>query len=157
MEWLNGIAPTLIGLIGAGIGWFLKSKLEAKKQAEEALRDERAKIYIDILMPFAQLFTNLSQKSQQESLKQITSFEYRKKSFQLLLIGSDDVTKAWNSMWDTVYKAERGEIDNKNILLAFGEVLLAIRKGLGNTDTSMNNRDMLRWLVKDIDSIDKKV
>jgi plastocyanin domain-containing protein len=53
MQWLNSIAPTLIGLIGASIGWFLKSKFEAKKQAEEALRDERAKIYVDILMPFA--------------------------------------------------------------------------------------------------------
>ena len=153
MEWLNSIAPALIMLIGGGIGWFLKSKLEAKRKAEEALRDERAKIYVDILIPFAQLFTDLSQKSRQTALKQMTSIEYRKKSFQLMLIGSDHVTHAWNRMWDRIFEVERDEDDPRNILLFFGDVLLEIRKGLGNTDTSLNNKDMLRWLVKDIDTI----
>ena len=154
MEWLNNIGPTLVGLLGGTIGWFLKSKLEAKRRAEEALRDERAKTYTDILMPFAQLFTDLSQKSQQAALKQLTSLDYRKKSFQLVLVGSDDVVKAWNRMWNMIYKSEQADVDHKQILLGFGEVLLAIRKGIGNSDTSMSPKDMLRWLIKDVDSIE---
>jgi hypothetical protein len=55
-------------------------------------------------------------------------------------------------MWDTVYKVESGE-DPRKILLSFGDVLLAIRRGLGNTNTLMKNKDMLRWLIKDIDSL----
>jgi hypothetical protein len=156
MDWLNNIAPTLIGLIGAGIGWFLKSKFEAKKQAEEALRNERAKIYIDILMPFVELFSDLSHENQQATLKKIISLEYRKKSFQLMLAGSDEVVKAWNNMWSTVYGAEKGQKEPINILLGFSDVLLAIRKSLGNIQTSLDNRDMLRWLIKDIDTFDKK-
>ncbi len=152
MQWLNSIVPTLIGLIGAAIGWFLKSKFEAKKRAEEALRDERATIYVDILIPFAQLFTDLSAKNQQDTLKQIVSLDYRKKSFRLILVGADDVIQAWNHMWDTVYKVESGE-DPRKILLSFGDVLLAIRRGLGNTNTLMKSKDMLRWLIKDIDSL----
>jgi hypothetical protein len=153
MEWLNNIAPTIIGLLGGAIGWFLKSKVEAKRRAEEALREEQAKTYTDILMPFAQLFTDLSPKSQQSALKLITSLDYRKKSFQLVLVGSDEVVRAWNKMWDTIYSVEKNELDSKQILLRFGEVLLAIRKGLGNDGTRMSSKDMLRWLIKDVDSL----
>ncbi len=155
--WLSKIAPALIGVIGAVIGWFLKSKLEAKRRVEESLRDEAAKVYLEILMPFAVLFTDLSPKSQKETLKKITSKEYREKSFKLILVGSDDVVRSWNEMWNIIYKTERGESESNNILLAFGNVLLSIRKSLGNTKTTMNSKDMLRWLIKDIDTFDANV
>lgn len=154
MEWLNKIAPALIAVVGGIIGWFLKSRLEAKRRIEESLRDEAAKVYLDILMPFAVLYTDLSEKSQKETLKKIKSREYREKSFKLVLVGSDEVVNAWNEMWNTIYKSERGEAESKEILFAFGDVLLAIRKSLGNTTTAMTNRGMLRWLIKDIDTFD---
>ena len=154
MEWLNNITPTLVLLIGGGVGWFVKSKLEAKRRAEEALRDDRARTYTEILMPFAQLFTDLSSKSQEKALKELKSLDYRKRSFQLVLVGSDEVINAWNRMWDITYKAERGESDSKKIILGFGDVLLSIRKGLGNSGTKMKRKDMLRWLIKDIDSLE---
>jgi hypothetical protein len=31
MEWIDKISPALIGVIGGIIGWFLKSRLEAKR------------------------------------------------------------------------------------------------------------------------------
>ena len=155
--WLSKIAPAFIGVIGAVIGWFLKSKLEAKRRVEKSLRDEAAKVYLEILMPFAVLFTDLSPKSQQETLKKMKSKEYREKSFKLILVGSDEVVLSWNEMWNIIYKTERGESESNNILLAFGNVLLSIRKSLGNTNTTMNNKDMLRWLIKDIDILDANV
>ena len=60
-------------------------------------------------------------------------------------------------MWNVIYKTERGESESNNILIAFGNVLLSIRRSLGNTNTTMNSRDMLRWLIKDIDTFDAKV
>ncbi len=54
--------------------------------------------------------------------------------------------------WDTVYKVESGE-DPRKIPLSFGGVSIAIRRGLGNTNTLMRNKDMLRWLIKDIDTL----
>ena len=83
MEIISKIAPAIIGVIGGIIGWFLKSRLEAKRRVEESLRDEAAKIYLDILMPFAILYTDLSEKSQKETLKKITSTGYIKEESTL--------------------------------------------------------------------------
>ncbi len=150
---LAKIIPTLLTIVGGAIGWFLKSRLEAKRRAEDALRDQRGKTYVDILMPFAKLFSDLSPKSQQAALRQLTSADYRKLAFQLVLIGSDEVVNAWNEMWNKVYQAEKGTCKNTDVILAFGDVLLAIRRGLGNDTTRLSNKDILRWLIKDADSL----
>ena len=150
---LEKAVPVVLTLIGGGVGWFLKSRLEARRHAEEALRDQRGKTYVEILMPFARLFSDLSLRSQQAALKQITSPEYRRLAFQLVLVGSDEVVGAWNSMWNAVYVAEKGEGKSTDMLLAFGDVLLAIRRGLGNDTTGLKSREMLKWMIKDIDQV----
>lgn len=75
----------------------------------------------------------------------------------MVLVGSDEVVSSWNSMWSTIYAAERGEVQSTEILLEFGNVLLAIRRSLGNSSTSMSNRDLLKWLIKDIDTVGANV
>ncbi|MFY0663894.1 MAG: hypothetical protein JXQ97_04670 [Natronospirillum sp.] len=157
MDWLSNLAPVLLTLIGGGAGWLLKSKLEAKRRVEESLQEEAAQIYLEILLPFATLFSDLSPKSQAETLKKIKSREYRAKSFKLVLVGSDEVVSSWNSMWSTIYRAELGEGQSTDILIEFGNVLLAIRRSLGNSSTAMTNKDLLKWLIKDIDTVKSDV
>ncbi|TRW48069.1 hypothetical protein FM042_10440 [Aliidiomarina halalkaliphila] len=157
MDWLINVVPVLLTLIGGGAGWLLKSKLETKRRIEESLQEEAAQIYLGILLPFATLFSDLSLKSQAETLKKIKSCEYREKSFKLVLVGSDEVVSSWNSMWSTIYAAERREGKSTDILVAFGNVLLAIRRSLGNSATSMSNKDLLKWLIKDIDMVKSNV
>jgi hypothetical protein len=154
MDWLQNLAPTLVGLLGASIGWFLKSRLEAKRRDQEALRDERAKIYVDILMPFIRIFTDLSKSRQQESLKEVKSLDYRKLAFRLALIGDDEVVRAWNGLWNSLYRMETENTASPTaLLLSLGDVLLAIRRGLGIKNTRLSNKDMLRWIIKDIDTL----
>ena len=153
MDWLSNIMPVVLTLIGGGAGWLLKSKLEAKRRVEESLQEEAAQIYLEILLPFATLFSDLSPKSQTDTLRKITSREYREKSFKLVLVGSDEVVSSWNRMWSTIYLRELGECEGADILLEFGNVLLAIRRSLGNGSTLMSNKDLLKWLVKDIDTL----
>ena len=38
-------------------------------------------------------------------------------------------------------------------LRLWGRLLLEIRKDVGNKDTELNELDMLRWLIKDIDKL----
>lgn len=148
------LAPTLVGLLGAAIGWFLKSRLEARRRDQEALRDDRAKIYVDILMPFIRIFTDLSQSRQQEALEEVKSLEYRKLAFRLALVGDDEVIRAWNGLWGTLHSLEsNNSTSSAALLLDLGEVLLAIRRGLGIKNTTLSNKDMLRWMIKDIDTL----
>lgn len=157
MDWLNNLVPVVLTLIGGGAGWLLKSKLEAKRRVEESLQEEAAQVYLEILLPFATLFSDLSPKSQAATLKKIMSREYREKSFKLVLVGSDEVVSSWNSMWSVVYGNESGEGQSTDILIEFGNVLLAIRRSLGNGSTSMTNKDLLKWLIKDIDTVKSDV
>lgn len=152
MDLVEKLLMALLPLIGGSVGWYLKSKIENHNKREDILRAERAVIYMDILTPFAQLFTDLSKKSQTNALEKLKSLEYRKLAFQLTLLASDDVLNSWNKMWNTIYDIEKGIGKNTDILLSFGDVLLALRKEVG-TKTKLNNKDMLYWLIKDIKEI----
>lgn len=56
MEWLKYIGPPLLMVLGGIITWFIKSKSEELKAVEDLLREERRKIYGEILEPYIQLF-----------------------------------------------------------------------------------------------------
>jgi len=149
MDLLPTLTPTLLGLLCGAIGWFLKSRFEARRRDQEALRDERAKIYVDILTPFIRILTDLSESRKKEALEEVTSLDYRKLAFRLVLVGDDNVVSEWNDFWGSLF----GEPDPEALILAFGDVLLAIRRGLGIQNTALSNKDMLRWMIKDIDTL----
>ena len=41
-----------------------------------------------------------------------------------------------------------------NYMLLWGRLLLEIRKDVGNKHTKLNELDMLRWLITDIDKLE---
>ena len=154
MTFIQSILPTLLALAGGAIGWYFRSKWEASQRQQEKLRDERAATYMDILEPFIRLFSDLSPQGQKKTLALIKSLESRKSSFRLVLVGEDNVVQAWNQMWKTVYQIENQEGQDNTILLKrFGRVLLEIRKSIGSTDTKLEEKDMLQWMIKDIERL----
>jgi hypothetical protein len=49
MDWLQALGPSFLIVIGGIISWFLKSRIEELRAIEEKLREERRKIYGQIL------------------------------------------------------------------------------------------------------------
>lgn len=154
MTFIQSILPTLLAMAGGAIGWYFRSKWEASQRQQEKLRDERAATYMDILEPFIRLFSDLSPQGQKKTLALLKSLESRKSSFRLVLVGEDNVVQAWNQMWKTVYQLENQEGQENTILLKrFGKVLLEIRKSIGSADTQLEEKDMLQWMIKDIERL----
>lgn len=154
MTFIQSVLPTILAMAGGAIGWYFRSKWEASQRQQEKLRDERAATYMDILEPFIRLFSDLSPQGQKKTLELLKSLESRKSSFRLVLVGEDNVVKAWNEMWKTVYQLDNQEGgDNTVLLKRFGAVLLEIRKSIGSTDTALEQKDMLAWLIKDIENL----
>ncbi|MCK5175996.1 MAG: hypothetical protein KAR47_21555 [Planctomycetes bacterium] len=152
MNLLNALVPSLLMIVGGIITWLLKSRVEELRAAEENLRETRTKAYWDILEPYFLLFSDTSKKNMEIVLEKITSPQYRKASFRLCLLGSDDVVQAYNTMWQHTYKAEQtGNQDSKELIRLWGALLIEIRKSLGNKKTKLKEVDMLRGLIKDID------
>ena len=152
MDWLQGFGPTLLMVLGGIIAWFIKSNSEEFHAIEEKLRKERRNIYVQILDPYIRLFADIKVKGPNEALKRITSYNYRKTAFELNLFGSDEVVRAYNNLMKHAYEAETTGIqDPKEMMRLWGKLLLEIRKSLGNKKTKLDEFDMLRTTVKDID------
>lgn len=171
----------LIGI--SGIGWYFKSRMEESwkteaelrrraEKLEEAIRDDRLQVYNEILKPFIVLFTKEEALSankalrgktkEQYALEIMQSLEYRQAAFKLSLFADDDVVMAYNNLMQFSYKMggksvlmedNEPEAIGRRLLEAFGDLLLAIRRSVGNEASSLSNLDMMTWLVTDIDRL----
>lgn len=154
MKWLEIAVTPLLMALGGLIVWFVKSKIEELRAIEEKLRLERRKIYGDLLDPYIHLYADLKGEGSKKALKKIMSYDYRKTAFNLSLVGSDEVVRAYNNLMQHTYAAEKkGEQDPNTMMRLWGKLLLEIRKSLGNKKTNLDGIDMLRWLIKDIDEL----
>jgi hypothetical protein len=100
------------------------------------------------------LFADLKGQGPIQVIKKITSYEYRKTAFDLNLFGSDEVVRAYNALMKHTYEAEAtGKQDPKEMMRLWGRLLLEIRRSLGNKKTKLNEFDMLRAMIKDIDNL----
>jgi len=156
MDWLQILGPSLLMVLGGIITWAIKSKIEELRAIEEKLREERRDIYAQILDPYIRLFADLKGKGPDQALKNITSYEYRKTAFDLNLFGSDEVVRAYNNLMQHMYKAEvTGNQNPKELMCLWGKFLLEIRKSLGNKKTKLDELDMLKAMIKDIDELER--
>lgn len=154
MLWLQTVGPPLLMIIGGIITWLIKSKIEELRAVEETLLEDRRKVYSQIIDPYVRLFADLKGQGAAQAIKKITSYEYRKTGFELNLFGSDEVILAYNALMKHAYKAEStGKQDTKEMMRLWGNLLLEIRKSVGNKKTKLNERDMLSAMIKDIDNL----
>jgi len=153
INFLNIIIGPSLMIIGGIVTWIIKSKIEELQAIEKSLLDERRKIYYDLLSPYIEIFAIEGNK--EKAMKDMLSTEYRKTSFNLNLIGSDSVVNAYNEMMQYTFKTEKLEnTDPKQLMILLANFLLEIRKSLGNKKTTLNNIDMLKSMIKDIDKIE---
>jgi len=143
-------------LLGGIVSWVIKARSEDLRAIEEKLRSERRQIYKELLEPYIRLFSDLKGKGAQESIKQINSFDYKKTSFELSLLGSDGVIKAYNDLMQYAIHTEfKSGQQTKELMRRWGVLLLEIRKSLGNKRTKLDELAMMRGTIKDIDEIQR--
>lgn len=143
-------SPILLG-IGGLISWLLKTRKEELQAIEERALEKRIATYNQILHPLIVLLTNnVDQKIKDKSVAEIGSIEYRKAAFNLITFGSDQMVKSYNAMMQSFYKGE-AETNPKATLEKFSNFILSIRKDVNNKNTKLNNWDMLKFMITDID------
>ena len=65
-------------------------------------------------------------------------------------MGDDNVVKAWNELLQYMYKNPESS-ETKSLLRLMGRVVLEIRRSLGNKNTQLDEMDMFRWYIKDLE------
>ena len=161
MNWLQNILAPLVLLVVAGVGsvvgWFIRSWKEESRVMQQKLNEERRKTYSEILGPYIRIFTDFKDKGPNQAIEEIKSYDYRKTAFDLALFGSDNVVRAYNAFLQYGYKGEANENMEQRVemyMRLWGKLLLEIRKDVGNKKTCLNEFDMLRWLITDIDKLE---
>jgi len=165
MDWSKDIFPSLILLLVAGIGtvagWFIRSKFEESHIIRQKLNDERRKTYGDILLPLISIVANINHKENpskavEEIMKDLNKLQ--KDRLDLVLFGSDNVVLAHNAFCAYSYQVNTTETQEERgiqYMRLLGKLLLEIRRDVGNKDTKLDEIEMLRWLIKDIDKLEK--
>lgn len=174
------ITPFLLIMLG-GLGWVIKNKFqttqakEASKDArirelEDKLREDRIKIYNAILEPFFLFFTSEQAFSKDPKFKnknkddlaaaKMLSVEYREVGFKLSLIANDSVVRAYNKLMQYFYHNEKDErpIDDKvcDWIALIGDLLLEIRKSMGNESSNLDRWEMIEWFMTDAHKMKSK-
>lgn len=109
-----------------------------------------------ILNPYISLFANAANETgQKKAIKEIASSNYRQSHFEFNLIGSDKAVKAMNQMVQHSRELESGDtsLDQEILIRDWGNILVAIRKDLGNRRSRLKEKDMLIAYIKDINKI----
>lgn len=161
---IGSLATPILVLLLTAVGWKYRQSMERKIKIEEKLRDDRIEIYNKILEPFVILLMsdaawtsepkNKNRDKNTIATSQMLSLDYRKASFKLSLIGSDEVVVSFNDLFQYFYNhAEEGQTYSKSnlkeMMVLLGTFLLKIRKSMGNESTKLDNWAMLEWFMTD--------
>jgi len=161
---IGSVATPILVLILTAVGWKYRQSIERRIKLEEKLREDRIDIYNAILEPFIILLMsdaawqsdkkNKNKDKNQIAIDQMLSLDYRKVSFKLSLIGSDDVVRSFNNLMQYFYNQsgnrqnpEAGKL--REMMSLLGTFLLEIRKSMGNEATKIDNWGMLEWFLTD--------
>jgi len=141
-------------LIGAGIGYLIKSNIEKKKELTNELTKQRREMYQQYVNLVIYIFANtkLSKNtSNNNNLKSL--FEFYKK---YVLFASPNVIQAFSDYFQSLYNPDEAQ-DYKKSLSLITKIMLEMRKdlGLNNSGLGINGEVLMRALITDFDKIYK--
>ena len=167
------VTPFLLLGLG-GLGWLIKSKIQKSqakvdskdsriRELEDKLREDRIKTYNAILEPFFLLFTSeeafakdpkFKNKNKNDlAIARMLSVEYREVAFKLSLLANDSVVRAYNKLMQHFYHTDKDSrpIEDKvcDWIALMGDLLLEIRKSMGNESSSLDRWEMVEWFMTD--------
>ncbi len=156
MDWGDIIVPAVTLLIGAFTTWLVQKNLQEKRDIERRLAEKRHELYMGILDYYIRAITGTDDA--QKLRETAFSYEYKKKGFELVLIGDDRVIKAYNELLDySTALEEDDKSDNEyEILKLFARLLREIRKSLGYKHTTLTDVDIIRPFIKDAEKLREK-
>ncbi len=168
-EWLTPLLVVILGGVFSAVGWRYRQSFERRWKAaeqrwkeEERLHPDRIEVYNEALEPYIVLLMSESewaaaQDSRPEyggmsrdeaALARVFSLAHRRNSFKLMLMGSDEVIRAYNDLMlfhSRPRDARMTEAEWEEGLKLFGRLVLAIRRSVGNEATKLDAWDMLYW------------
>jgi len=157
----------LIGLLGVTFQIIASKQSDAERRLHEININHRNTIsqikmrgynakresYDKLLKPFTSTITAISKEENIDFKKAVANII--EAGIEIHLLGSDETCKLWDDWRALSFKAEKDEELNDKIglisMAIYPKLVLSIRRDLGYPNTELNEIDILRSFIKDID------
>lgn len=141
-------------LLGAGIGYLIKSNIEKKKELTNEITKERRAIYQQYVNLMIGIFANTKANKKNNPDKMLSDlYEFYKK---YVLYASPKVIISFSDYFQFMYhQNENEETDSRQHLLYMTKIMAEMRNDLGlkNKDLGKNGQKLMRALIKDYDIV----
>jgi hypothetical protein len=140
---VGAVATAALGV--AGVVW--QQRQSEKARLREAHRDRMTPVYHELLK---HVWRQAGQESQGPS-EEVAEFMRDLKARQLILGAPKEMIQAFNC-WERNAKAAQEAGDNIALVIAWEELLRAMRRDLGHDDSGLPERELLRVFIDDLDA-----
>jgi len=140
------IIPIILTAIIGGIGWLLKDEKERRREIEKQLSEKKYNVYIRIIELFFSVVNGVRMKKDLPTDDLVNTL--MKIMEELLVYGSDSVVKKF-SYW----KRHAGENDGIGAIVVFAEIILEIRKDMGQPESKVDIDDLLGMFITDYETL----
>lgn len=158
MAWIESVKDVsaiaspflLLGL--AGLGALYKMERDRRRDVEARLNENKAKIYAAFIESYSGLF--FKKTGGEKTVAEIEAVVHSTNDFarQALLYASDDVVRRFHKMYRlqlTPFEASEGPKAVRERIRAFADVVRAIRKELGHSNSTLDTDLVGGLLVTD--------
>ena len=147
---LTTIAPILVVLLSgivAALSYLYRHERERREEVERQLSEHKYTTYMALMNTYTDVIK--AAKAGKPLRPDDLTERMQELSKDLIIYGSDDVVKAFQKWVDT---GRKGGISIKQ----FGELVVAIRRDMGNKKTKITYEEVLRQFINDYDDAKAK-
>lgn len=147
-DYVKKIDPTILTLVSGSIGFIISKIIEDLKESKQRIYEQKRKYYNELIRPFRDLLKNSKTKSGKTELNNKQIADAMDTAFDNILYASDDVIEKYGRFRNNSTNEEKSGANNLfKTLKLFAELLLAMRKDLGNKYTTLDEVHILRMFI----------
>lgn len=147
-EYFKKIDPTFLTLVSGSVGFITSKIFEDLKESKQRIYEQKRKYYNELIRPFRDVLKNIKTKNGNSSLNPKQIADAMDTAFDNILYASDNVIEKYGRFRNNSTNEEQtGSSSQYKTLKLFSELLLAMRKDLGNKYTSLDEVHILRMFI----------
>jgi hypothetical protein len=124
-------------------------RADRRRAIEQTAREQKLGVYDELLQFWLELTLSADEFTPEELVERWKNFN-RERLHTVVLWLPEPVLAAYNRFRSTTVPGELAA-DSYDLIFAFEDLLLAIRKDLGHSNAGINRGDLLRLWINDVD------
>ena len=147
-EYFKNIDPTILTLVSGSIGFIISKIIEDLKESKQRIYEQKRTYYNELIKPFRDILKNSKSKNGKNELTPKQIADAMDTAFDNILYASDEVIEKYGRFRNNSTNNEQENSNNVDkTLKLFADLLLAMRKDLGNKYTTLDEVHILRMFI----------